>query len=197
MTVPARLPWGGAERSIAASGSSLPTVDVLALVAATSGEDESESLERVCRWLRRRLRARYVAILADTRSESPIASAGRRSVAPWAAVQRAFESGGPVSVGAEWIAGVAIASQTGSGAGLLVVGDGALVTTPSLSALLEVGAFVVTAATHAVLDRRRFATHDGTALIGDSASMCVLRDGMTRAARAPFPVLIEGGIGTQ
>ena len=195
MTIPARLPWGRPERTTAPSGSSVLAADVVALLAAASSHDESESLERVCRWLRRRLRARYIAILAD-RSERPIATAGQRAVTPWTTVERAFESGGPVLVGADWFVGAAIQTQSPPRAGFLVVGDGALVTTQAVSALLKVAAVVVTAATDVVLDRRRFTIHDGTALIGDSASMRTLRTGMARAAGAPFPVLIEGETGS-
>jgi DNA-binding NtrC family response regulator len=34
-------------------------------------------------------------------------------------------------------------------------------------------------------------------LLGDSQPACTLREAIARAARAPFPVLIQGGIGPQ
>ena len=196
MTIAACLPWGGPERSGARSAPSLPAADVVALLSAGSGDDESETLGRVCRWLRGRLGARYVAVLPVGRSEPPVAAAGQRAPPPLAAVVRALESGGPMSVGAGWTVGAPIAGPARPTAWLVAVGDGGLVTMPSPSGLLEIAALIVTGATHTILDRRHVATGKGSSLMGDSAPVRALRLGMTRAARAPFPVLIEGETGS-
>jgi two-component system response regulator HydG len=65
------------------------------------------------------------------------------------------------------------------------------------TALLRVGALAVAANVRAILDQAAPASAPAwDDLLGDSAPARSLRDATTRAARAPFPVLIEGESGS-
>ena len=66
------------------------------------------------------------------------------------------------------------------------------------TSLLRVGALALAANVRAVLDRAapQSAAPAWEDLLGDSPPACALRETITRAARAPFPVLIQGESGT-
>jgi transcriptional regulator with GAF, ATPase, and Fis domain len=70
---------------------------------------------------------------------------------------------------------------------------------PRAAALLRVGALAVAANVRAVLDRSlpaAPAAHPGEEILGDSPPARSMRESIARAARAPFPVLIEGESGS-
>ena len=75
---------------------------------------------------------------------------------------------------------------------------GAVLDPVRASALLRVGALAIAANVRAVLDRILPATpaHPGEEILGDSGPARSMRDAIARAARAPFPVLIEGESGS-
>ena len=66
-----------------------------------------------------------------------------------------------------------------------------------VSALLRVGALALAGSVRAVLDRApRAAEADGSDILGDSPPTRALRESIARAARAPFPVLVQGESGS-
>ena len=82
------------------------------------------------------------------------------------------------AVAVRWIAGVAIDSVRAS-------------------SILRVASLALAGHLRCVLDEWMVpARHPGEDLLGDSQPACTLRDVMARAARAPFPVLIQGESGS-
>jgi tetratricopeptide (TPR) repeat protein len=181
-----------------------PVADLEAFLCLghTAGDDRT-ALERICGELHVRLRAASVLIVSAPPDRRVLALCGR----PWhgdpLVAWRALGSGAstpadptvepreaaePLRYGGELIGALAARWTAGT------VIDAARAT-----ALLRVGALAAAANVRAQLDR---ALPDGAAaaagedLLGDSAPARTLRDAIARAARAPFPVLIEGESGS-
>ncbi len=75
---------------------------------------------------------------------------------------------------------------------------GAAIDVARVSSLLRVGALAIAAHVRAILDRSNppSTTPAWEDLLGDSPPACTLRESIVRAARAPFPVLIQGESGS-
>jgi DNA-binding NtrC family response regulator/tetratricopeptide (TPR) repeat protein len=164
--------------------------------------DESAAVQRVCEDLRVRLRAITVAVITNTPEARVLGIAGR----PWPGdpqVARRVLAGGlgvrpdrlaepaqagePVRYGGELIAALAARWAAGT-----AVDPG------RASSLLRVGALALAANVRCMLDRTTAQPAEPHAddLVGESAPLRALRDALARAARAPFPVLIEGESGS-
>jgi DNA-binding NtrC family response regulator/tetratricopeptide (TPR) repeat protein len=173
---------------------------LLELVQAA--QDDHAALEDLCRDLGERLRAATVQIVSGHPEPRTLARAGR----PWQGDMRTIEgvlAGGaaiscekspephlaahPIRYGQEpiavlccrWTAGVAAESRRASG-------------------LLRAGALAAAATVRSVLDRTHPVALEavGSDLLGTSPAAARLRDAIVRAARAPFPVLVEGESGS-
>ena len=180
-----------------------PVADLEGLLAiAQVATDDRTAVERVSEQLRTKLRAAAVIVIGPEPERRVLALSGR----PWhgdpLAAWRALASGFAVtadpltepcqaaeplrysgeiigSVAARWLAGSALdPSRAG--------------------ALLRVGALALAASVRAMLDRTlpAEAAHPGEEILGDSAPARSMRESIARAARAPFPVLIEGESGS-
>jgi DNA-binding NtrC family response regulator/tetratricopeptide (TPR) repeat protein len=164
--------------------------------------DEHAAIDGIGIELQSRLRAATVLVLAGPSERRVLCAAGR----PWPGdphiAWRAAASGvgvsaeasiepcqaaEPLRYGGDTIGAVA-ARWT---AGMMV--DPARVTS-----LLRVGALALAASVRAVLDRTAVAeaAPAWNDLLGDSPPTRALRESVARAARAPFPVLIEGESGS-
>jgi DNA-binding NtrC family response regulator/tetratricopeptide (TPR) repeat protein len=167
-----------------------------------TASDDRTALERVCGELRDRLRAATVLVVAADPDRRILALGGR----PWHGdphvAWRALGSGlslpadaavepcqaaEPLRYGGEIIGAIAARWS-----------PGAMIDGGRAAALLRVGALAVAANVRAVLDRvlPASAVPAGEELLGDSAPAQLLRETIARAARAPFPVLIEGESGS-
>jgi tetratricopeptide (TPR) repeat protein len=164
--------------------------------------DDSTAVGAICSAVVRRVQAATVLVQA-AQDRRVLAAEGRAWVAHSTVIAQtlatgmpsATESGcepreaaAPVRYGGEVIA--VIASRWTAGAE--VDGYGA-------AAVLHAAALAVAAPVRAVLDRALPPAPPGAwgDLLGDSTAAATLRDAVMRAARAPFPVLIEGAIGAQ
>jgi DNA-binding NtrC family response regulator/tetratricopeptide (TPR) repeat protein len=172
------------------------------LTLVHSAEDDGAGLEAVCRSLGERTRAATVQIVTGLPSPRNLARAGR----PWQGDQPDVDrimSGGaatpagsgsephqaaePIRYGRETIA-VLCCRWT----------PGTPLDSSAISSAIKAAALAAAAAVRGILDRSNGnAVEPATAdLIGASPSATALRDAIARAARAPFPVLIEGESGS-
>jgi DNA-binding NtrC family response regulator/tetratricopeptide (TPR) repeat protein len=205
LLVRARLPALLAQR-VAAAASAPPMVmepvselERLLDVSQRSPDDRT-ALERICKMVSERLGAGTVAIVtADARALAVEGrlwremSSGVRDVVTRGTrvlpdrCREPLEAAEPVRYGGEvvaafacrWTAGTAV-DRDGAA---MVLRAAALSAAAPVRALLD--AAVPVAAQHACRD-----------LIGESAAATALREAVVRAARAPFPVLIEGESGS-
>jgi DNA-binding NtrC family response regulator/tetratricopeptide (TPR) repeat protein len=180
-----------------------PVADLEAFLAlGHTASDDRSALDRICAELMSRLRAASVLVAAPAPERRILAVSGRawhgdpgvawRALAcgtsvvpdPSAEPCQAAEPlryGGEIigALAARWTAGTAIdAARAG--------------------ALMRVGALAIAANVRALLDR---AAPESSApawqdLLGDSPPTRALREAIARAARAPFPVLVEGESGS-
>jgi DNA-binding NtrC family response regulator/tetratricopeptide (TPR) repeat protein len=171
------------------------------LELAHGAPDEQTALERLCQTVGDALGAVTVQIVASGSEGLVLARAGR----PWAGdtrvIQRAL-TGGTASMVAEapeprqWAEAVRYA-QAPIAALCARWTTGATLDTRRVSALVRAGALAAAAPTRSVLDRAQAPPAvSATDLIGTSAAAKTLRDAIARAARAPFPVLVEGESGS-
>lgn len=167
-------------------------------------EDERVALSRVGAYVRERLQAASVAfVVREGPGARTIVSAGLDQTSLDAALT-AIESGcavpahhhsGPTESAApvRYAADVIGALWARWSAGVPVSG-------PDASALLGVAAVAAAPSLRGVLDRER-PTPDAIVpdLVGGSAAIREVREAVVRAARSPFPVLIEGesGVGKE
>jgi DNA-binding NtrC family response regulator len=191
----------GIEQQYAQARGPVAELEVLLELSHTAPND-SAAIERVCAALCERLRAVTVITMARGDEQRVLAHAGR----PWPGeplvARRALASGmgvppdrmsepaqaaEPVRYGGEVVA--AIAARWSAGTAL---------DSDRASSLLRVGALALAASVRAVLDRTdsRLAQPRPDDIIGTSEPIRALRDAIARAARAPFPVLIEGESGS-
>ena len=180
-----------------------PVADLEAfLEIGHAAADERAAIERIGIELQLRLRATTVLVAACASERRILCAAGRpwqgdphiawraassgvgvssdESVEPWQAAEPLRYGGDTIgAVAARWTAGMMV--------------DPARVTP-----LLRVGALALAASVRAVLDRTAVAeaAPAGSDLLGDSPPARALRESVARAARAPFPVLIEGESGS-
>ena len=168
-----------------------------------TASDDRTALDRICGELHDRLRAASVLVVSAAPERRVLALCGR----PWhgepQVAWRALGSGlsvaadpsiepcqaaEPLRYGGETIGALAARWTAGT-----VLEPG------RATALLRVGALAAAANVRGLLDRalpESAAAAAGEDLVGDSAPARALREAIGRAARAPFPVLIEGESGS-
>ena len=187
----------------ACGGSPNPVADLEALLGlGQNASDDRAALALVSEHLRARLRAATIMLTGPDPDRRVLTTCGDpwrgEPAAAWQALASGFSVGidprgepcqaaeplrfgGDVigSLAARWVAGAA--PDPGRTA-----------------ALLRVGALAVAANVRGILDRCIPAPdcRDGDGILGDSAAARSMREATTRAARAPFPVLIEGESGS-
>ena len=165
-------------------------------------EDEATTLGRVLAMLRDRLGAAALAFFVSEREHLRVVAQLGPSPGAWRGVSEVL-GGGPA---------VAPVHLNGSTDGIFPVRYGGAVTgalwarwpaglavlPADAAALLAVAASAVAPALHAAAERGRPPAEapDIPDLIGDSEPMRGLRSALVRAARSPFPVLIEGESGS-
>jgi transcriptional regulator with AAA-type ATPase domain/tetratricopeptide (TPR) repeat protein len=173
------------------------------LEAAQSAPDDSGALQTICRLLHERLRAATVQIVAGSKELQALGSAGRSwhgdlrvaeellagrssnvAAALSAEPRRAAEA---IRYGRETIAALCCRWTTG------VVAD-----PHRVAAIMSAGALAAAGPVRSLLDRPDPVVLEGACsdLIGTSSVTSTLREAIARAARAPFPVLIEGESGS-
>ncbi len=199
---------------MAASGAALIGRSVLArmtnpvtelesfLDIAHSAPDDRTAIERIAQSVQLKLRAATVIIVGTAAERRVVSVAGRpwqgdphvawraagaavgvpvdASLEPCQAAEPIRYSGEVIgAVAARWIAGVAIDSAR-------------------VSSILRIASLAFAAHVRAVLDHTMLpsATPSRDDLLGDSEPARSLRDAIARAARAPFPVLIQGESGS-
>ena len=172
------------------------------LEVVQAGEDDQSALGELCRVLVERLRAATVQVVTGSSEPRTLARAGR----PWQGdvqtIERILTGGAaltadaacepyvaahPIRYGQEpigvlccrWTAGVAAEPRRAN-------------------ELLHAGALAAAAPVRSVLDRAQLVSAPAARgdLIGSSPPAVQLRDAIARAARAPFPVLLEGESGS-
>jgi DNA-binding NtrC family response regulator/tetratricopeptide (TPR) repeat protein len=170
----------------------------LFLELAQRAGDDHTALEEVCRALVDRLRAATVQIAGDAKEPRTLARAGR----PWQGDSRLIErllaggapiadepcqAGEPVRYGGEPIAVLCCRWTMGAG-----------VEPRRTAALLRAGALAAAGPVRSLLDRSHAPAPNGawSDLIGAGSAAAGLREAIARAARAPFPVLVEGESGS-
>ena len=172
------------------------------LVIAQSAEDDRQSVDRVCDAVREQSGARSVIVLGPAPGSPQLALAGR----PWhgepLAALRVLS--GEAQVRADPSSEPCQAAQPVRCAGDIVgaiacrFAAGASVHVERTAALLRAAALAIAPAVRGLADRAESRPADGPAgdLLGESAPARGLREAAARAARAPFPVLIEGESGS-
>jgi transcriptional regulator with GAF, ATPase, and Fis domain len=164
--------------------------------------DDCAAIERIGTELQTRLRAATVLVLAGSTERRVLSVCGR----PWHGdPQIAWRAaGGGVGVGVDPRVEPCQAAEplrySGDIIGALAARwtAGTMLDAARATSLLRVGALALAANVRAVLDRAAPETA-GPAwgdLLGDSPPACALREAIARAARAPFPVLIQGESGS-
>ena len=172
------------------------------LEIAQGAEDDNAALSSLCETLCERLRAVSVQIVGGTTEPRTLARAGR----PWQGDARVVErilGGGSALSGSTCAEPRQAAEPVCYGRQAIAVmccrwTTGAMVDHERCSTLLRAGALAAAAPVRSLLDRAPV-VHVDTAcgeLVGTSPAALLLRDAIARAARAPFPVLIEGESGS-
>ena len=169
---------------------------------AHNAPDERAAVERIIAELHTRLRALTVLVVGGNAERRVIAATGR----PWQGdphiAWRAL--GGASSVPIETAVEPAQAAEPLRYAGQAIAAvaarwtAGSAVDAARVTSLLRVAALAMAGSVQALIDRTLPAAPSGTwdDLVGDSHPTRELRDAIVRAARAPFPVLIEGESGS-
>jgi DNA-binding NtrC family response regulator len=166
-------------------------------------EDEETSLVRVCEALRERACAVAIAVVGRSGAAAAVlahaGSGGRSTLA-----DRALDTGVAVSVAATPL-GLEAASPVRYAGGVIgaVVGrwtSDSLIDPARVACLLSAAGAAVAPQVRSVLDRREASPagigRDAAELVGVSEAVQALRKAASRAATAPFPVLIEGESGS-
>ena len=167
-----------------------------------TASDDRSALDRICAELLNRLRAASILVAAPAPERRIIAVCGR----PWhgdpGVAWRALGCGTSVVLdpSAEPCQAAEPLRYGGEVIGALAARwtAGTVLDAARTAALMRVGALAIAANVRALLDR---AAPESSApawqdLLGDSPPTRSLRDAITRAARAPFPVLVEGESGS-
>jgi DNA-binding NtrC family response regulator/tetratricopeptide (TPR) repeat protein len=180
-----------------------PVADLEAFLELGHGAaDDHAAIERVALELQSRLRASTVLVVTGSSERRVLCTCGR----PWngepqvawraaatgvgVAVDPSLEppqAAEPLRYGGDLIGAIAARWIAGT-----------LIDPSRSTALLRVGALAIVANVRAVLDRAAVgaATPAWGDLLGDSPAACGLREAIVRAARAPFPVLVQGESGS-
>jgi DNA-binding NtrC family response regulator/tetratricopeptide (TPR) repeat protein len=172
------------------------------LELAYSAPNDGAGVAAVAKTLCERLRAAAVLVVAAGPDRRLLGRAGR----PWAGdlrlVERALANAGSDAVFSSE-APLEAAQHVGCGGQTIAVlacrwTPTAAVDRASASALLRTGALAMAPAVRAMLERPAALDTEPAwrELIGASPQTLSLREAITRAARAPFPVLIEGESGS-
>ena len=181
-----------------------PVADLEHLLAVCqAAPDDRAALIRVSEHLRTRLRAATVIVIGPEPERPVLAACGRTWHGDPSTAWRAVATGQPVradpraepchaaeplryggeiigSIAARWIAGSALDPVRAG-------------------ALLRIGGLAIAPNLRAVLDRSlpgAVALQPHEDIVGESAPVRSMREAIARAARAPFPVLIEGESGS-
>jgi DNA-binding NtrC family response regulator/tetratricopeptide (TPR) repeat protein len=162
--------------------------------------DERTALARICKAVGERLGAGTVAVIAHDERTLAVEGRSARHLSPQLhsvvscgarvlpdRCREPLEAAEPVRYGGEIVAAVACRWAPGS-----------TVDRESTLMVLRAAALSAAGPVRALLDASMPARADGPCrdLIGGSAAAVALRDQVARAARAPFPVLIEGESGS-
>jgi hypothetical protein len=162
--------------------------------------DDRAAIERIGSELQSRLRATTVLVVATLPDRRVLSSCGR----PWHGdpqiAWRAAGSGLGVAINplVEPCQAAEPLRYSGDIIGAVAARwtAGTTLDDARATSLLRVGALALAANVRAVLDRStpHSAGPAWEDLLGDSPPACALRETITRAARAPFPVLIQGAM---
>jgi DNA-binding NtrC family response regulator len=171
------------------------------LEQASSAADDRDAIEKVCKAVCERIRAAGVQVNDCSRDRTLIARAGRpwtgdlriaeralaASSACWSGAGEPHEAATPVKYAGDTIAVLACRWTP--------VNDPDMI---EAVPLLRAAALAIAPSIRAVLDRPTRAAAEPALrdLIGSAPGMDGVRDAMARAARAPYPVLIEGESGS-
>ena len=196
-----RGPASVVERPCAVADRTLRDLETF-LSLVHSATDDVSGLEALCLELAGAIRAATVQIVTGSSSPRTLARAGR----PWQGESAVVDS---VLAGArEPSADTMVRSRCAAEAirfsreAIAVLccrwSAGTTIDPPITVARLKAAALAAAPAVRAMLDRAQVAVVDsaGGELIGTSPAAQSLRESMARAARAPFPVLIEGESGS-
>jgi len=172
------------------------------LEVVQAGEDDHAALGELCRVLAERLRAATVQVVTGSPEPRTLARAGR----PWQGDVQSIErilSGGAVvttdGAGEPYVAAHPIRYGQEPIAVLCCRWTAGVAAEPRrANDLLHAGALAAAAPVRSVLDRSHIVVAPAASsdLIGTSPAAMQLRDAIARAARAPFPVLLEGESGS-
>jgi DNA-binding NtrC family response regulator/tetratricopeptide (TPR) repeat protein len=194
----------GADRRASGSGGDGRCLNELQqlLEVVQGGQDDQAALSELCQVLIERLRAATVQVVAGLPEVRTLARAGRPWQGEGQAIERILSGGAAVTCGLSsepQVAAHPIRYGQESIGVLCCRWTAGLAAEPRhATALLHAGALAAAAPVRSVLDRshvRASPTVCGE-LIGSSPAAVQLRDAIMRAARAPFPVLIEGESGS-
>jgi two-component system response regulator HydG len=177
--------------------------DVQALLERAFGaEDDRAGVSEVCRALLERLRAATVQITSACSEHRLLARAGRSWNGDLRIVERTLAAHGPsCSLPGDVREAASPITYAGSVIGVLACRWTA-VADPDMCAavsLLRAGALAAAPSVRTLLDRSQISAALDTTLrdlIGSGSAMMGVREAMARAARAPYPVLIEGESGS-
>lgn len=195
--------WPAAPR--AGDGRSTPLSELEAMLDVCHGAaDDREALNKLCAAAQERTRAATVVIVTGTQRR-----VSGHSGRPWdgvsSTVDRAFIGGTsgrpPVDCAAQSQLEAAEAVKfSGEVIGAIACRwtAGTATSPERVTATLKAAALAAAAPVRAVLDRAvpEAPDHAWTDLLGESAGAAAVRESTARAARAPFPVLIEGESGS-
>ena len=199
----------GQQKPLSASVTAEPPVDIhreaaaaleMLLQVSQQSQDDAAAMTVLSGALRQRLQAASVMVMS-MQDRRVLACDGRPWVAHSTVVAQALATGMPAATdaGLEPREAADAVRYGGEIIGAIACRwtAGAAVDALAAAAVLHAAALAVAAPMRAVLDRAvppppPAAWGD---LLGDSAAAVALRDSVVRAARAPFPVLIEGESG--
>jgi transcriptional regulator with AAA-type ATPase domain/tetratricopeptide (TPR) repeat protein len=173
------------------------------LEVVQSAPDDTEAVRTICRLMHEQLRAATVQIVAGSKELQVLAYAGR----PWHGDSRIAEE---IVAGRSSNVVAALSSEPRRAAEAIRYGGevigalccrwttGVVTDHHRVAAIMGAGALAAAGPVRNLLDRPDPVVTQSACseLIGDSAVTTALREGIARAARAPFPVLIEGESGS-
>ncbi len=190
-----------ARPSIAAAANPVADLETF-LELGHAAADDRAAIERISAELQSRLRAATILVLAATPERRVLAVCGR----PWHGdphvAWRAVGGGVSVAMDPSVEPGQAAEPLRYSGDVIGAVAArwtaGTLLEQARATSLLRVGALALAASVRAMLDRAAPDSSGGACaeILGDSQPARAMRDAIARAARAPFPVLIQGESGS-
>ena len=171
------------------------------LHATQIASDDGAALEGLCASAIERLRAATVQVVAGGDTPRIVARVGRPWQGDTSVAERVLCGGGGTRAGMEPDSRQAIEPiRFGSevlGAFCCRWTAGVIVDLARAGLVLQSAALAAAAPLRGIIDSVPAVAHDaGSELIGSSPAALALREAVARAARAPFPVLIEGESGS-